>query len=136
MKAPDAAAPAQTPFPWWPTASSISPVRINSCGATVFLLRPQVEVHDLSGSCPLFLFFVELGFHRVLDFLVESGIVLKRFLRRVATLGQLRSFVIKPRTAFLDDLFLQGEIEERAHGRNAFVIRDIELSFGKRGRAF
>ena len=45
-------------------------------------------------------------------------------------------FVIKPRTAFLDDLLLEGEIEQRAGRRDAFVIHDVELGFRERGRDF
>src|SRR3954471_7166296 len=79
-------------------------------------------------------FFVELGFDRGLDLLVELWIVLQRFLGRVASLRQLRALVIQPGTAFLDDLFLQRQIEQRASRRNAFVVHDVELGFGKRRR--
>jgi hypothetical protein len=75
-------------------------------------------VHEIRKKGPFpwmrLLFFVELRFHGGLDLLVERLIVLERFLGSVATLGQLGPFVIKPRTAFLDNLLLEGKIEQRS----------------------
>ena len=59
---------------------------------------------------------IELGFHSGLDLFVECPIILERFLGRIAALGELSAFVIQPRTAFLDDLFFERKIEQRAGG--------------------
>ncbi len=84
----------------------------------------------------LLLLFLELRLNGGFDFFVERGIVFQRFLRRIAALRQLRAFVVQPGTAFLDDLFFEREIEQRAGRGNSLVIHDVELGLGERRRDF
>src|SRR5439155_14012733 len=53
----------------------------------------------------LFFIFIELRFHSHLDFFVKCLIVLQNFFGSVASLRQLRSLVIQPRSALFDDCF-------------------------------
>src|SRR5436309_8803173 len=66
--------------------------------------------------------FVQLRFDRRLDLLVKRFVVFQNFFRGVATLGKLRAFIVQPRAALFDDLFLQGDIEKGAGRGNSLVV--------------
>ncbi len=55
---------------------------------------------------------VENGFHLFLDFGVKGFVGLEHILGGVASLGNLSAPEADPRTAFLEDLMLQGKVEE------------------------
>src|SRR3954471_14269394 len=80
-----------------------------------------------------FLFF-ELRLNRGLDLLVERRVALQCFFCGITTLRELRAFIVQPRPAFLDDLFLERQIEQRPRRRNSLVIHDVELRFSERRR--
>ena len=62
----------------------------------------------------LVFFLVEPGFHCRLNFFVQRLVVLQNFFRSITALGKLCALVVQPGTTFLDNLFFQGEIEQRA----------------------
>src|SRR5213592_291250 len=84
----------------------------------------------------LTLLFVQLRFDRRLDLVVKRLIVFQDFFRGVATLGKLRAFVVQPRAALFDDLFLQSNIEECSGRGDSLVVHDVELGLRKRRRDF
>src|SRR6058998_307584 len=61
-------------------------------------------------------------------------VVLQDFFCGIATLGKLRAFVVQPRAALFDDLFLQSDIEQCAGRGDSLVVHDVELGLRKRRR--
>jgi hypothetical protein len=70
-----------------------------------------------------------IRFYRFFDFVVELALTFERVFRGVATLGQLRAFVVESRSTFLDDLFFKSEVEQRAGRRDPLIVHDVELRF-------
>jgi hypothetical protein len=58
----------------------------------------------------LLLVLFQLRFYRALDFLVEFLVRLERVLGCIPALSQLRSAIVQPRAAFLNDLLLQSQV--------------------------
>src|SRR5438309_8574757 len=114
-------------------ATAIETALARNANKIIFIQKPPEKVPP---SRTLFLLFVELGFDGSLDLFVKRGIVFQRIFSSIPPLRELSALIAEPGAALLDDLLLEREIEQRAGGRNAFVIHDVELGFGERRRDF
>src|SRR5688500_14802885 len=73
----------------------------------------------------------ELGPDAIFDRLEDGGVVLEELLDVLAALAEALAAVSEPGAALLDDLPLDGEIEQVAFARDALAVHHVELRFAE-----
>src|SRR5437763_8654460 len=76
----------------------------------------------------------ELATHTIFDRLRDVGILFQELLRVFAALAEALAAVREPRAAFLDNPFVDADVDEIAVLRDAFAVHHVELGFAEWGR--